>query len=116
MDMSQQGLFWGYVQNNKIYNQANQQVGVVLSEYQAAVDTAKGFQDSLYEHGILKRPKTPEQVNEELNVTIQTLLSTVTTLNDKITKLEEKNENAQQKPNHGDGKQVSGFTKKPENK
>lgn len=85
-----QGLFWGYVQNGKIFNQVNQQVGVLMEEYQKAIDTAKKFEEVLYEHNILTRPKTPEEINAELQNTIQTLVSTVSSLNDKINKLEQR--------------------------
>jgi molybdenum-dependent DNA-binding transcriptional regulator ModE len=85
-----QGLFWGYVQNGKIFNQVNQQVGVLMEEYQKAIDTAKKFEEVLYEHNILTRPKTPEEINTELQNTIQTLVSTVSSLNEKINKLEQR--------------------------
>jgi hypothetical protein len=110
MDINQ-GLFWGYVQNGKIFNQSNQQVGVVMTEYQKAIDTAKQFEEVLYEKGILQRPKTAEQINLELQSTIQTLVSTVSALNDKIVKLEENQNVDKQKPNNEFGKQSNGQRK-----
>lgn len=48
-----QNTFIGIVANGKIFNSYNQQVGVTNEEYKKALDTAKGYQDILYEKGIL---------------------------------------------------------------
>lgn len=110
-----QGLFWGYIQNGKIFNQVNQQVGVVMEEHQKAIDTAKKFEEVLYEHKILTRPKTAEEINAELQNTIQTLVSTVTSLNEKIIKIEQReNKNVdKQKSTNDVCQQISGTRKEP---
>lgn len=90
--------FVGFVQNGKIFNSYGSPIGYTNDEYQKAIDTAKGFQDKLIEAGILIKPKTPEEINQELQATLkqtQTMMSemsaTIMSLNDKVTKLESKN-------------------------
>ena len=90
--------FIGFIQNGKICNSYEQQIGVTTDEYNKAIETAKGFQQKLIDAGILTKPKTPEEINQELQATLkqtQTMMSemsaTIMSLNDKVTKLESKN-------------------------
>lgn len=89
-----QSNFIGYINQGKIFNQFNQQVGVVNDEYNKAIETAKGFEKILYEKGILTKPKTPEEINQELQNTLkqtQTMMlemsNTIVSLNEKVSKL-----------------------------
>lgn len=98
-----QASFFGFVQNGKIYNNLNQQVGVTNEEYQKAINTAKEYEQVLYDKGILEKPKTPEEINRETqNVLKQTqamvleMSNALSALNDKVTKLEEKKANVKQ--------------------
>ena len=86
-----------YIQNGRIYNYLNQQIGVVTEEYNKAIETAKGFQQKLIEAGIITKPKTPEEINAEIQETLkqtQTMMlemsNTIISLNDKVNKLEDK--------------------------
>lgn len=89
--------FIGFVQNGKIFNSYGQQLGYITDEYNKAIETAKGFQQKLIEAGILVKPKTPEEINQELQETLkqtQTMMTemsnTIISLNEKVNKLEEK--------------------------
>lgn len=90
-----QSNFIGYINQGKIFNQFNQQIGVVNDEYNKAIKTAKDFENVLYEKGILERPKTPEQINQELQKTIKeqqaalaSMMQAISEMGDKISKLE----------------------------
>lgn len=52
-----QSNFIGFVSNGKIYNSFNQQIGVTNEEYKKAIDTAKDYEQILYDKGILEKPK-----------------------------------------------------------
>lgn len=89
--------FIGFIQGGKIFNSFSQPIGYTTEEYNKAIETAKGFQKKLIEAGILKQPKTPEEINQELQETLkqtQTMMAqmsaTIVSLNDKVNKLEEK--------------------------
>lgn len=91
--------FIGFVQNGKICNSYGQQIGVTTDEYNKAIETAKGFQQKLIDAGILTKPKTPEEINQELQNTLkqtQTMMlemsNTIVALNDKVSKLENKDD------------------------
>lgn len=95
-DQSNQS-FIGFVQNGKIFNSYGSPIGYTNDEYNKAIETAKGFQQKLIEAGILTKPKTPEEINQELQETLkqtQTMMAqmsaTIVSLNDKVNKLEEK--------------------------
>lgn len=86
-----------FIQNGKICNYSGQQVGVTTEEYNKAIDTAKGFQQKLIDAGILVKPKTPEEINQELQETLKQtqammldMSNTIISLNEKVSKLEEK--------------------------
>lgn len=90
-----QGNFFGYISQGKIFNQFHQQVGVTIDEYNKAIKTAKDFENVLYEKGILERPKTPEQINQELQETIKqqqaalsSMMQAISDMGEKISKLE----------------------------
>ena len=85
------------MQNGKIFNSYGSPIGYTNDEYNKAIETAKGFQQKLIEAGILTKPKTPEEINQELQETLkqtQTMMAqmsaTIVSLNDKVNKLEEK--------------------------
>lgn len=87
--------FIGFIQNGKIFNSYGQQLGYITDEYNKAIETAKGFQQKLYDAGILTKPKTPEEINQELQNTLQQtqammleMSNTIVALNDKVSKLE----------------------------
>ena len=89
--------FIGFVQNGKIFNSYGQQLGYITDEYNKAIETAKGFQQKLIEAGILVKPKTPEEINQELQETLkqtQTMMTemsnTIISLNEKVNRLEER--------------------------
>lgn len=94
--------FVGFIQNGKINNYNGQQIGVTIDEYNKALEIAKGFQQKLIDAGILVKPKTPEEINQELQETLKQtqammleMSNTIVSLNEKVNKLEE-NENAEQ--------------------
>lgn len=95
--------FIGYIQGDKIFNQAtNQQIGVTNKQYNEALETAKGFQQKLFDAGILKKPKTPEEINQELQSALKETQSmmlqmsnTISALTEKVNAMEE-NKNVQQ--------------------
>lgn len=90
--------FIGFIQGGKIFNSFSQPIGYTTEEYNKAIETAKGFQKKLIEAGILKQPKTPEEINQELQDTLKQtqammtqMSATILSLNEKVTKLEGKN-------------------------
>lgn len=98
-----QNTFIGIVANGKIFNSYNQQVGVTNEEYKKALDTAKGYQDILYEKGILTKPKTPEEINQELQDTLRKtqemmaeMSSSLVSLNEKVINLEHESKEVQE--------------------
>ena len=98
-----QNTFIGIVANGKIFNSYNQQVGVTNEEYKKALDTAKGYQDILYEKGILTKPKTPEEINQELQDTLRKtqemmaeMSSSLVSLNEKVIKLDHESKEVQE--------------------
>lgn len=98
-----QSSFIGFVSNGKIYNSFNQQIGVTNDEYKKAIDTAKDYEQILYDKGILEKPKTPEDLNKETqNVLKETqammleMSNTLATLNEKVNKLEEREKDVKQ--------------------
>jgi len=95
--------FIGFIQNGKINSYNGQQIGVTIDEYNKAVETAKGFQNKLIEAGILTKPKTAEEINQELQETLKQtqammleMSSTISALNNKVSKLEEEKSDVQQ--------------------
>lgn len=95
--------FIGFIQNGKIFNSYGQQLGYITDEYNKAIETAKGFQQKLIDAGILTKPKTPEEINQELQNTLkqtQTMMvemsNTIVALNDKVLKLEGEKKDVQQ--------------------
>ena len=90
----------GYVNQNGIYNQVNQQVGYTLEQYNTLRDICKESQKKAEEYkkmledaGIIEKQKTPE----ELQAIMLNMAKTIQTLNEKITNLE--NNNVQQRNN-----------------
>lgn len=95
--------FIGFIQAGKICNSYGQQIGVTTDEYNKAIETAKGFEKILYEKGILTKPKTPEEINQELQNTLKQtqammveMSNTIVALNDKVLKLEGDKKDVQQ--------------------
>lgn len=91
--------FIGFVQNGKIFNSYGSQIGYTNDEYNKALETAKGYEKVLYDKGILVKPKTPEEINKELQETLKQTQSmmlemsnTIVSLNDKVSKLESKDD------------------------
>ena len=107
--------FIGFVQNGKIFNSYGQQLGYTSDEYNKAIETAKGFQQKLIDAGILTKPKTPEEINQELQTTpkqTQSMMiemsNTILALNDKVSKLEGEKNNVEQASNDGGRSEDSG--------
>jgi hypothetical protein len=103
--------FVGFIQNGKINNYNGQQIGVTIDEYNKAIEIAKGFQQKLIDAGILVKPKTPEEINRELQETLkqtQTMMlemsNTIISLNEKVSKLEEIKDDKQASDNEVSGK------------
>lgn len=101
-----QSNFIGFVSNGKIYNSFNQQIGVTNDEYKKAIDTAKDYEQILYDKGILEKPKTPEEMSKETQKVLKDtqammleMSNALAALNDKVVKLEEKESNAKQTAN-----------------
>lgn len=111
--------FVGFVRDGKIYNSNGQQVGYINDEYNKAMQVARDYEKILYDKGILTKPKTPEEINQELQSALSktqemmaTMASTITALNDKVQKLEgDKNG---QKFRNGDSEQIHGTGEQPE--
>lgn len=98
----------GYVNQNGIYNQVNQQVGYTLEQYNTLRDICKESQKKAEEYkkmledaGIIEKQKTPE----ELQAIMLNMAKTIQTLNEKITNLE--NNNVQQRNNTADCTNIS---------
>lgn len=107
--------FIGFIQNGKIFNSYGQQLGYITDEYNKAIDTAKGFQQKLIDAGILTKPKTPEEINQELQNTLKQtqammleMSNTIVSLNDKVTKLEGEKKDVKQTVDDAGRTEVSG--------
>jgi uncharacterized protein Yka (UPF0111/DUF47 family) len=90
-DSFMQNTFLGYVSNGKIITSYNQHIGYTVDEYNKVLDTAKQYQQVLYDKGILEKPKTPEEINKEMQQTlakaqemIASMSSTISELNTKL--------------------------------
>lgn len=96
--------FIGFIQEGKIYNSYGMQLGYTVEEYKKAVQTAKDFEKILYDKGILQKPKTPEEINKELQetlkqtqITMQQMAQSIASLNLEINSLKgQKNVNVEQ--------------------
>ena len=105
--------FIGFVQNGRIFNSYGQQLGYINDEYNKAIETAKEYQKVLYEKGILTKPKSPEEINQELQDTLKQtqammleMSNTIVTLSEKVNKMEVA-KNGRQTNDNGSVKQVS---------
>lgn len=87
-NLYQNNGFLGFIRDGKIFNSTGQQVGYISEEYNKAVQVAKDYEKVLYEKGILTKPKTPEEINQELQNTLVQMQSTMVALANKIEKLE----------------------------
>lgn len=103
--------FIGYIQQGKIFNSFGQQLGVTSDEYNKAIETAKGFENILYDKGILQKPKTPEEINQELQSTLKqaqemmsTMAQSIASLNDEVKLLKGKQD--EQANNNGSGESI----------
>ena len=103
--------FIGFVQQGKIFNSYGQQLGVTSDEYNKAIDTAKGFEKILYEKGILQKPKTPEEINQELQATLKqtqnmmaSMAQSIASLNNEVKSL--KDQQNEQTDNNESGKSL----------
>lgn len=89
--------FIGYINQGKIFNTYNQQIGVVLDEYNKAVNLAKEYKKVLEDKGIIEKQKTPEEIQKELQETIKRqnevmakMADTIKSINDKVNNMEKK--------------------------
>lgn len=105
--------FIGFIQNGRIFNSYGQQLGYVNDEYNKAIETAKEYQKVLYDKGILTRPKSPEEINQELQDTLKQtqammleMSNTIVSLSEKVNKMEVA-KNGRQTNGNGSAKQVS---------
>ena len=103
--------FLGYVNQGKIFNTYNQQIGVSMEEYNRVLGVAKDYKKVLEDKGIIEKEKTPEEMNKELQLTISKqaeimakMTETIQAINEKVTLLEKGN--GQDKDN-GNCEQVS---------
>lgn len=111
--------FVGFIREGKIYNSNGQQVGYINDEYNKAIQVSRDYEKILYDKGILTRPKTPEEINQELQATLSktqemmaTMASTITALNDKVQKLEGGKDG--QELRNDNGEQIPGTGEQPE--
>lgn len=111
--------FVGFVRDGKIHNSAGQHIGYTVDEFNKLMAVAKGYEQKLYDAGILTKPKTPEEINQELQATLSktqemmaTMASTINALNDKVQKLEGGKDG--QELRNDNGEQVSGTEQQPE--
>lgn len=107
--------FVGFIQAGKICNSYGQQIGVTTDEYNKAIETAKGFQQKLIDAGILTKPKTPEEINQELQNTLKQtqammleMSNTIVSLNEKVNKLQGEKDNVQQTVNDAGRTETTG--------
>lgn len=103
--------FLGYINQGKIFNTYNQQIGVSMEEYNRVLGVAKDYKKVLEDRGIIEKEKTPEEMNKELHLTISKqaeimakMTETIQAINEKVTLLEKRN--GQDKDN-GNCEQVS---------
>ncbi len=80
--------FVGFVRDGKIFNSTGQQVGCTTDEYNKAIQIARDYEKVLYDKGILVKPKTPEEINQELQKTLSQMQTAMNALVEKVEKLE----------------------------
>lgn len=80
--------FFGFIKDGVIYNNNSVIIGRSEEKYQQALETAKKFEQKLIEAGIIQKPKTPEEINKELQQMIAEMAGTIATLSDKVKGLE----------------------------
>lgn len=80
--------FFGFIKDGVIYNNNSVIIGRTEEKYQQALETAKKFEQKLIEAGIIQKPKTPEEINKELQQMIAEMAGTIATLSDKVKGLE----------------------------
>lgn len=100
--------FIGFVQNGKIFNSYGQQLGYVTDEYNKAIDTAKEYEKVLYDKGILTKPKSPEEINQELQEALRQtqammsdMSSALVALSNKVNSMENKDDRQTVDTKHG---------------
>lgn len=90
--------FLSYVNQGKIFNAyTNQQIGVTIEEYNKALNIAKEYKKVLEDKGIIEKQKTPEEIQKELQETINRqnevmakMAETIKSISEKVNNLEEK--------------------------
>lgn len=109
MDNFQQfnSSFVGFVQQNKIFNSCGTLIGYTAEEYNKAVSTAKEFEKILYDKGILQKPKTPEEINRELQEAMKQMTQSIANLNAEINSLKKESRNDKQTSGNESGVTVS---------
>lgn len=90
--------FLGFVQNGRVCNSYGTPIGYTNDEYEKLLNTAKAFEKKLIEAGIIKKPKTAEEINQELQEALKQtkdmmaeMSNTILSLNEKVNNLEDKN-------------------------
>ena len=81
------------IQNNKIvqidgYNRVIRELGVTTEQYEEALKVAMGYKEKLEEAGLIKKPKTPQELHDEQMAIMQSLMKEVNDLKQQVHKYE----------------------------
>lgn len=94
------------VQDGNIYDTQGNHIGVSLAIHKESLELLRKYKAILEEHGIIKREKSPAELQEEMQASVSALTSMVKSLSDKIERLEGRDD--KQGNNNGDCKPVQG--------
>lgn len=89
MQMSSQNTMICYVENEKIMQvdytgRPVKELGVTTGQYQEALKVIQGYKNKLVEAGLLPKERTPQEIQEETNALIKSLLDKVNNLENKV--------------------------------
>lgn len=85
------------IQNNKIvqvdgYNRVIRELGVTGEQYEEALKVAMGYKEKLEDAGLLKKPKTPQELHDEQMAMMQSLMREVNILKEQVNKNEHRDD------------------------
>jgi hypothetical protein len=114
--------FVGITKDGKYYDTFGNLIGYSIEEYNKALNMAKDYEKILYDKGILVRPKTAEEINQELQKTLQDtqnmmkeMSKSLLALSDKVNGMEKDDEH-KQKSSNGAGREILKLKQAPSSK
>lgn len=112
--------FVGIAKDGRFYDTFGNLIGYSGEVYNKAIDTIKSYEKILYDKGILVKPKTAEEINQELQKTLQDTQAMMLEMSKSIqalsNKVLEKEDEHQQKSGNGNSREILKLKQAPEAK